>query len=52
MLGAFGFLTRIKGKPWFERSIPVALNTLKRHPLLVDDRRFPTLSRLVDRLPG
>ncbi len=52
MLGAFGFLTRIKGKSWFERSIPPALGTLKRHPLLADTRRFPSLSRLVDRLPG
>jgi aminoglycoside/choline kinase family phosphotransferase/dTDP-glucose pyrophosphorylase len=31
MLGAFGHLTKVKQKPWFEQYIPPALDSLKRN---------------------
>ncbi len=31
ILGAFGFLTRVKKKVWFEKYIPQAMNTLKNN---------------------
>lgn len=51
MLGAFGFLTRVKQKPQFRASIPAAVRNLKDHPLLQGPIDFPRLSRLVDQIP-
>jgi hypothetical protein len=45
MLGAFAFLTRVKGKPQFARSIPPALMGLKRR-LAARRRELPRLARL------
>lgn len=45
ILGAFGFLTRVKGKPWFAPFIPAALRSLKRR-LAALPGRFPALARL------
>ncbi|GBC61920.1 hypothetical protein DENIS_2882 [Desulfonema ishimotonii] len=49
MLGAFGFLSRVRGKTGFEVFIPPALDHLKR---LLDRRknRFPKLRRVVSAL--
>ncbi len=46
MLGAFGFLSRVKHKPGFERYIPAALQTLARNLVQADIEEFPDLSRL------
>ncbi|MFZ7126934.1 MAG: sugar phosphate nucleotidyltransferase [Desulfobacterales bacterium] len=51
MLGAFGHLTRVRGKSHFEASIPIAVRNLKHHPLLGKGTPFPRLARLVRRLP-
>lgn len=45
-LGAFGYLSRFKGKPWFERHIPQALRLLKEETALAR-RDYPTLNSLV-----
>jgi hypothetical protein len=45
-LGAFAFLTRVKGKLSFARSIPPALAGLKRR-LAIRQGDFPRLSRLL-----
>jgi N-acetylmuramate 1-kinase len=47
ILGAFGFLTRVKMKPQFARYIPRALAGLRRR-LLARPRVFPRLMALVD----
>jgi hypothetical protein len=46
VLGAFGFLTRVKGKAHFARHIPGALGGLKRR-LKERSGEFPRLERLV-----
>jgi hypothetical protein len=46
ILGAFAFLTRVKGKLSFARSIPPALAGLKRR-LAIRQGDFPRLSRLL-----
>ncbi len=48
-LGAYGFLTRIKGKAWFESHIKRAVWLLKRETDRIDDE-FPVLSNLVDEI--
>ena len=46
-LGAFGFLTRIKNKPFFNQFIPAAVNTLKQD--MAESRcRYPVLTQAVD----
>jgi aminoglycoside/choline kinase family phosphotransferase len=45
-LGAFGYLSRFKGKPWFERHIPQALRLLKEEAALAR-RDYPALYSLV-----
>ncbi len=49
ILGAFGFLTRVKGKPWFARYIPPALAGLRRR-LAARPRAFPRLLALVEKI--
>jgi aminoglycoside/choline kinase family phosphotransferase/dTDP-glucose pyrophosphorylase len=46
MLGAFGFLTRVKQKPSFERWIPAAAGMLADHIHLADPQAFPRLTRI------
>jgi aminoglycoside/choline kinase family phosphotransferase len=48
-LGAYGFLSRIKGKTWFEAHIPRGVRLLKREVDRVDEE-FPVLSDLVDKI--
>jgi aminoglycoside/choline kinase family phosphotransferase/dTDP-glucose pyrophosphorylase len=49
MLGAFGFLSRIKNKPFFEAYIAPATATLKTN-LAAMDNEFPKLNKLVQDL--
>ena len=46
MLGAFGFLTRVKQKPSFGRWIPSAAGMLADHIRLADPQAFPRLTRI------
>ena len=52
-LGAYGYLSTVAGKPWFQAHIPAALRLLGRlleqTPAL---REYPVLSRCIDTLPG
>jgi len=50
MLGAFGFLTTIKKKTWFEQFIPVAVQSLKKTIEELNTDKIPQLSNLVDRI--
>jgi aminoglycoside/choline kinase family phosphotransferase/dTDP-glucose pyrophosphorylase len=43
MLGAFGFLSRVKGKSDFEAWIPAATAMLSKHIHLADENDFPRL---------
>ncbi len=43
ILGAFGFLTRVKNKPWFEQHIPAATGLLEPNILAVSADEFPGL---------
>lgn len=51
VLGAFGFLTRVKRKPHFAPYIPPALAGLRRR-LSARAQAFPRLTALVDTIPG
>jgi aminoglycoside/choline kinase family phosphotransferase/dTDP-glucose pyrophosphorylase len=51
ILGAFGFLTRRKGKTRFEQYIPAALRTLKKNLARLDNCAVKNLKRLVENLP-
>ncbi|RLC15239.1 MAG: aminoglycoside phosphotransferase [Deltaproteobacteria bacterium] len=44
-LGAFGYLSRVKGKTYFETYIPVALRTLKYNLSKSDESDFPVLKK-------
>lgn len=48
MLGAFGYLTRIKHKPYFEHYIPTAVRTLTANLKQNHARRLPGLCGLMD----
>lgn len=48
MLGAFGFLTRIKQKKAFARWIPAAANMLAGHIHAADQKAFPKLSAIAN----
>jgi len=47
ILGAFGFLSRVKGKTYFENYIPAALNTLKRNLSEYDETMFVRLKNVL-----
>ena len=46
ILGAFGYLTRVKDKPGFEAYIPAALKTLNRSLSGLGAAEFPKLTRI------
>jgi len=46
-LGAFGYLSRIKGKTYFEQYIPAAVMALKYNLSAFDDMEFPRLKSAV-----
>lgn len=50
MLGAFGFLSRVKGKHDFEAWIPAAVDMLAGHLRDADRRAFPKLIAIAERL--
>ena len=52
ILGAFGFLSRVKRKVWFEKYIPQAMNTLK-HNLnnFFQENEFNLLKAVLKKLP-
>ena len=50
MLGAFGFLSRVKGKTGFETWIPDALSTLKSQINMLDTDQFERLTSLIESL--
>jgi aminoglycoside/choline kinase family phosphotransferase len=50
ILGAFGHLTRVKGKMHFEKYIPAAVRTLQRNLKNNEDHKLPMLSALADKI--
>ena len=50
MLGAFGFLSRVKGKIRFADHIPPALAGLRRHLGQTEGRLFRNLKKIVDKI--
>ncbi len=50
ILGAFGHLTRVKGKMHFEKYIPAAVRTLEHNLKDHKDGKLPQLSALADTL--
>jgi aminoglycoside/choline kinase family phosphotransferase/CTP:phosphocholine cytidylyltransferase-like protein len=50
ILGAFGYLSRVKGKTYFEQYIPAALKTLKENFRLLDGDDFPKLKSLIENM--
>ncbi|MGD9090401.1 MAG: hypothetical protein PVI38_18060, partial [Desulfobacterales bacterium] len=47
MLGAFGFLTRVKQKPYFEKYIPPAVRTLTANLKQNHPKTLPRLCHLM-----
>ncbi|MBU0545237.1 MAG: phosphotransferase [Proteobacteria bacterium] len=50
ILGAFGYLSRVKGKSFFENYIPAALRSLKESFEAPEGKDFPKLKSLIDNL--
>ena len=50
ILGAFGHLSRIKGKIYFEKYIPKALRSLKHNLAIFKDAELPNLKAVVAKL--
>lgn len=50
MLGAFGFLSRVKGKRQFEAFIPKAVNTLKRNMAQLENNAFTGLKKIIEKI--
>ena len=50
MLGAFGFLTKIKNKLTFETYIPAAVKTLEQNLLGTKDTEFPKLKKMIEQI--
>lgn len=48
ILGAFGHLTRVKGKAHFEKYIPAAVRTFRHNLKNHEDKKLPMLSALTD----
>ena len=46
-LGAFGFLSKVKNKPFFETFIPIALENLRTRLAKFHSRQFPVLTETV-----
>jgi NDP-sugar pyrophosphorylase family protein len=52
ILGAFGFLSRIKKKTYFEKYIPNAIELLNYHLSGFGSREFPNLTSIVRKIGG
>jgi len=50
ILGAFGYLSRIKGKTYFEQFIPAATESLKYNLSAVEDTQFSRLKSTVSKI--
>ncbi len=50
ILGAFGYLSRVKGKTYFEKYIPGALGSLKENISALNHTDFPTLTAVVEKI--
>lgn len=50
ILGAFGYLSRVKGKTYFEQFIPAATESLKYNLSAVEDTQFPMLKSMVSKI--
>ncbi|WP_054031985.1 sugar phosphate nucleotidyltransferase [Desulfatitalea tepidiphila] len=50
MLGAFGYLTRVKEKGYFEAYIPAAVSTLQRHLNSQTTLRLPRLTAIINEI--
>jgi aminoglycoside/choline kinase family phosphotransferase/choline kinase len=50
ILGAFGYLTRVKGKPHFEKYIPAAVRALRHNLKKHAQKGLPMLTALTDRI--
>ena len=50
ILGAFGYLSRVKKKAHFEKYIPAALKTLKRNLVKHEQKTLPRLTALVEKI--
>jgi aminoglycoside/choline kinase family phosphotransferase len=48
ILGAFGYLSRVKGKAHFEKYIPAAVRTLRRNLKKHESKTLPKLKALMD----
>jgi aminoglycoside/choline kinase family phosphotransferase len=51
ILGAYGYLTRVKGKDYFARYIPMAVESLRRR-LAERPEAFPRLAEVAENLPA
>jgi aminoglycoside/choline kinase family phosphotransferase len=52
ILGAFGFLSRIKKKTYFEKYIPNAIQSLKDNLSAFGNTEFPNLTSLAEEIGG
>jgi len=50
ILGAYGFLTRVKNKPFFKQFIPIAVNSLKTNLSHLPENRISGLLKLSDQI--
>ena len=50
ILGAFGYLSRVKGKTYFEQFIPTAIESLKYNLSAVEDTQFSRLKSVVKQI--
>ncbi|MDI6687890.1 MAG: sugar phosphate nucleotidyltransferase [Desulfobacterales bacterium] len=50
ILGAFGYLSRVKGKTYFEQFIPPATESLKYNLSAVEDTQFPRLKSTISKI--
>jgi len=50
ILGAFAYLSRIKGKRYFEKYIPDAIKTLKHNLAVLGNTEFPGLRSVVEKI--
>ncbi len=50
ILGAFGYLSKVKGKTYFEQYIPKAVETLKKNLFSLSDFKLPKLMSVVKKI--
>jgi len=50
ILGAFGYLSKVKGKTYFERYIPKAVETLKKNLFSLSNLKLPKLMSVVKKI--